>query len=90
MPKMKTKSGAAKRFKIRAGGSINATGINLSVLVSSGKARAVLEVGNLVAGRGGKRVDLGSVDADVTIEEGRILVRRLANGKTVVLPVEGL
>ena len=61
----------------RAGGSVNATGINLSVLVSSGSARAVLAVGSLAIGRAGQRVDLGQVDADVTIEEGRVTVREL-------------
>ena len=61
----------------RAGRKVNATGINLSVLVSSGSARAVLAVGSLAIGRAGQRVDLGQVDADVTIEEGRVTVREL-------------
>jgi autotransporter translocation and assembly factor TamB len=61
----------------RAGGNVNATGINLSVLVSRGSARAVLAVGSLAIGRAGQRVDLGRVDADVTIEEGRVTVREL-------------
>ena len=60
-----------------AGASVEATGIDLSVLVSSGSARAVLAVGSLAVGRAGRRVDLGRVDADVTIEEGRVTVREL-------------
>ena len=59
----------------QAGRSVKATGISLSVLVSSGSARAVLAVGSLAIGRAGQRVDLGRVDADVTIEEGRVTVR---------------
>jgi autotransporter translocation and assembly factor TamB len=57
--------------------SVDATGINLSVLVSRGSARAVLAARSLAIGRAGGRVDLGRVDADVTIEDGRIAVREL-------------
>ena len=60
-----------------AGGSVQATGIDLSVHVSSGSARAVLAVGSLAIERAGRRVELGRVDADVTIEEGQVTVREL-------------
>ena len=40
-------------------------------------ARAVLAVGSLAIGRAGRRVELGRVDADVTIEEGQVTVREL-------------
>ncbi|MHB8834348.1 MAG: translocation/assembly module TamB domain-containing protein [Candidatus Methylomirabilia bacterium] len=61
----------------RADGSVSATGVNVSVLFSSGRARAVLTVDSLAVGRAGQSVDLGRVDADVTIGEGLITVRKL-------------
>jgi len=60
-----------------SGESVHATGINLSVLVSSGSARAVLAAGSLAIGHAARPVDLGRVDADVTIEEGQVTVREL-------------
>lgn len=70
-----------------AGAVGGATGINLSVLVASGGARAVLAVGNVALGLAGRKVDLGRVDVDATIEEGQLTVRELvaAGG-----PVTGL
>lgn len=60
-----------------AGGSVAATGIDLSVLVSRGNARAVLAAGAIAVGRAGRRVDLGQVDADFAIDGDRITVREL-------------
>ncbi len=66
------------------GGRVQATGITLSALVSSGSARAVLAAGSLAIERAGRRIDLGGVDADVTLEEGQVTVRELvAAGGTV-------
>ena len=63
-----------------AGRSVHASGIDLSILVSSGSARAVLDVGSLAVGTAGRQIDLGALDADVTIEEGRLTVRELVAG----------
>jgi hypothetical protein len=60
-----------------AGGRAVAAGIDLSVFVSSGSARAVLEAGSLSVERAGRLVGLGRVDADVTFEEGLVSVREL-------------
>jgi autotransporter translocation and assembly factor TamB len=60
-----------------AGGSVDATGIHLSVLVSRGGARAVVSAGTLEIGRAGRRVDAGKIDAEFTVEEGQISVREL-------------
>ena len=60
-----------------AGGGVQATGIGLSVRVSNGSARAVLAVENLALGRAGRRVGLGRVNADVTIEADQVTVREL-------------
>ena len=71
-------------------GSVGATGIDLSVLVSSGARGPCLAVGSLAIGRAGRRVDLGRVDADVTIEEGRVTVREfVAAGGAVAGTLRG-
>ena len=60
-----------------SGESVHAGGINLSVLVSSGSARTVLETGSIAIERAGRRFELGKVNADVTIEENQVTVREL-------------
>jgi len=67
-----------------AGGSVQATGINLSVLVSNGSARVVLAINNLGLGRAGRQVGLGRVNADVTIEADQVTVRELVAAGGVV------
>jgi autotransporter translocation and assembly factor TamB len=60
-----------------AGGRAVASEIDLSVFVSSGLARAVLEAGKMTIERGGRPVGLGRVNADVSFEDGRVTVREL-------------
>jgi hypothetical protein len=60
-----------------SGGRFVATGVDLSILISSGNARAILEAGGLSIERAGRLAELGRLDADVTIEEGQITVREL-------------
>jgi len=74
----------------RAGRSVSATGINLSLLVSRGRARAVLAVGSLVIERAGQQVDLGRVDANVTVREDQVTVRTLvASGGALTGKLQG-
>lgn len=53
-------------------------GIALSVLVSRGAARALFEADTLEVQRAGRRWELGGLDADFTLEEGRAVVREFA------------
>jgi len=67
-----------------AGVAVDAAGVNLSILVSSGSARAVLVLESLAVERSGRRVGLGRVSADITIDEGQFTVRELVAAGGVV------
>jgi len=60
-----------------SGGRVVATGIDLSVVISSGNARAILEAGGLSVERAGRLAELGRLEADLTLEEGQVTVREL-------------
>ena len=61
----------------RNGGRTVAAGIDLSVLVAKGNARALLKNAHFTIERAGNTVDLGRMNADVALDEGLATVREL-------------
>ncbi len=80
------------RIEVPGGGGsiVEANGIDLSVFVSSGSARVVLAAGTVAITRDGRRLELGRLDADLSVEEGKITVREfVAAGGAVTGTLRG-